>query len=63
MTDDEVKDAMRFAFRHLNMVIEPGGAVPLAAILAGKIPTQDKTTVAVLSGTKRPTGEDSRIPD
>lgn len=50
VTDDEVRDAMRFAFRHLKLVVEPGGVVALAAVLNGKINTQNKVTVAVLSG-------------
>ena len=41
---------MRFAFRHLKLVVEPGGAVALAAVLAGKIETEGKTTAIVLSG-------------
>jgi threonine dehydratase len=28
---------MRFAFEHLKIVVEPGGAVALAAVLAGKV--------------------------
>ena len=39
VSDDEVRAAMRFAFRHLKLVVEPGGAVALAAVLAGKIDT------------------------
>lgn len=50
VTDEEVREAMRFAFRHLKLVVEPGGAVALAAVLAGKINTAGKTTVVVLSG-------------
>lgn len=50
VSDEEVRAAMRFAFRHLKMVVEPGGAVGLAAVLAGKIPTRGKVTVVVLSG-------------
>ena len=50
VTDDEVRDAIRFAFRHLKLVVEPGGAVALAAVLAGKIETKDKVTAVVLSG-------------
>ena len=41
---------MRFAFRHLKLVIEPGGAVSLAALLAGKIGTEGLTTAIILSG-------------
>ena len=50
VSDDEVREAMRFAFRNLKLVVEPGGAVALAAVLAGRIDTSDKTTVVVLSG-------------
>ena len=50
VSDDEVREAIRFAFRHLKLVVEPGGAVALAAILAGKAEFQDRVTVAVLSG-------------
>ena len=50
VSDAEVCEAMRFAFRHLKLVIEPGGAVSLAALLAGKIDTKDKTTAIILSG-------------
>lgn len=50
VSDEEVKDAIRFAFRHLKLVIEPGGAVSLAAILAGKLALRDCVSVAVLSG-------------
>ena len=50
VSDADVKAAMRFAFLNLKLVVEPGGAVALAAVLAGKLDTQDKTTVVVLSG-------------
>ncbi len=50
VSDGEVKEAMRFAFRQLKLVVEPGGAVALAAVLSGKIDTRDKLTVIVLSG-------------
>ena len=50
VSDAEVAEAMRFAFRHLKIVLEPGGAVALAALLAGKIGTKGLTTAIVLSG-------------
>ena len=48
--EQEVKAAMRFAFENFKLVVEPGGAVALAAVLAGKIETAEKTTAVVLSG-------------
>jgi threonine dehydratase len=50
VTDEEAKAAVRFAFRELKLVVEPGGAVSLAAILARKLPIEGKTVAAVLSG-------------
>jgi threonine dehydratase len=50
VTDQEVRSAIRFAFRNLKMVVEPGGAVALAAVLSGKLETAGKTTAIVLSG-------------
>jgi threonine dehydratase len=50
VTDEEAKAAVRFAFRELKLVVEPGGAVSLAAILAKKLPFEGKTIAAVLSG-------------
>lgn len=49
-TDDEVARAVAFAFRELKLVVEPGGAVALAALLAGHIDARDKTVAIVLSG-------------
>ena len=50
VSEREVRDAMRFAFRNLKMVVEPGGAVSLAAVLGGKLDTAGKTTAIVISG-------------
>lgn len=50
VTDDEVRHAMRMAFEHLKLVVEPGGAVGLAAVLAQKFELAGKTVVVVLSG-------------
>jgi threonine dehydratase len=50
VTDAEVADAVRYAFSMLKLVIEPGGAVGLAALLAGRIPTQGRTIAVVCSG-------------
>lgn len=50
VSDREVGEAMRFAFRHLKLVVEPGGAVGLAAVLAGRLETRGRVTALVLSG-------------
>jgi threonine dehydratase len=48
--DEEVFAAMRFAFLRLKLVVEPSGAVALAALLAGKIDARRKVVGVVLSG-------------
>ncbi|HYZ33351.1 MAG TPA: threonine/serine dehydratase [Crenalkalicoccus sp.] len=50
VTRDEVQAAMRFGFEHLKLVVEPGGAVALAALLAGRIAARGRTVGVVLSG-------------
>jgi threonine dehydratase len=46
----EVTRAVRFAFANLKIVAEPGGAVALAALLAGKIPARGKTIGLMVTG-------------
>ena len=50
VSDNEVLRAMALAWQHLKIVVEPGGAVSLAAVLSGKIETAGKTTAVVISG-------------
>ena len=50
VTDPEVRDAMRLAFRDLKLVVEPGGAAALAAVLAGRLETRGRVTAVTLSG-------------
>ncbi|HEY8574056.1 threonine/serine dehydratase [Phenylobacterium sp.] len=51
VTDAEVAEAMRYAFATLKLVVEPGGSVGLAALLAGKVNTFGGSSVGlVLSG-------------
>jgi threonine dehydratase len=50
VSDAEVARAMAFAFRTLKLVVEPGGAVALAAVLAGKIDCRGRSVAVVCSG-------------
>ncbi len=50
VSDDEVRAAQRFAFARLNLVLEPGGAAALAAVLAGKVAVDEHTVVMLTGG-------------
>jgi len=50
VTDVEAAAAVGFAFRTLKLVVEPGGAVALAAVLTGRVDLHGRTAVVVLSG-------------
>jgi threonine dehydratase len=49
VTDEEVAQAVRFAWERHGLVVEPGGAVGLAAMLVGKVGPEEEPVV-VLSG-------------
>jgi threonine dehydratase len=49
VSEGQVRDAVRWAWREHGLKVEPGGAVALAAVLAGIVPG-DEGTVIVLSG-------------
>ena len=50
VSEDEIRAAVRYAFNELNLKVEPGGVVTLAAVLAGKIEVRAKVTAITLSG-------------
>ena len=50
VSDDEILDAMRFAFDRLRLVVEPSGASGLAAVLTGKVKAKSGRIGVVLSG-------------
>ena len=54
VTDDEVREAQRFAFSRLRLVVEPGGAAALAAALGGKVPLDEHTVVMLTGGNTDP---------
>jgi threonine dehydratase len=49
-SDAQALDAMSFAYRHLKLVLEPGGAVAIAALLAGQLPLDGRTALVIASG-------------
>jgi threonine dehydratase len=50
VSDDQIRDALRFALERLKLVIEPSGAVPLAALLAGRLPARLNRIGVIISG-------------
>jgi threonine dehydratase len=48
--DTEVRSAIAFAARTLKLVVEPGGAVALASVLAGRLDASGRSIAVVLSG-------------
>lgn len=54
VTEAEVEEAMRFAFRALRIVAEPGGAVALAALISGKVDAPEGAVVVVSGGNVDP---------
>jgi threo-3-hydroxy-L-aspartate ammonia-lyase len=50
VTDDEIRDAMRFAFERLKIIVEPSGATGLAALLAGRVERLPPRVGVIISG-------------
>jgi threonine dehydratase len=51
VSDDELRDAMRFAFERMKLVVEPSGAAALAAVLNKKLPKHyDRIGVIITGG-------------
>jgi threonine dehydratase len=50
VTTNEVAAAIRLVFEKLHLVVEPGGAVALAAVLAGKVQIKGVTAVTLSGG-------------
>ncbi len=50
VSDEAVLRAMKFAFHHLKLVLEPSGAASLAALLSGEIDVAGKTVAVIASG-------------
>ena len=54
VTEGETRAAQRWAARYLRLVVEPGGAVAIAALLSGKVAPQENTLVIVSGGNVDP---------
>ena len=50
VTDEEIVDAMVFLFDRVKVVVEPSGAVGVAALLSGKLDARDREVGVVISG-------------
>lgn len=50
VSDEAVRRAMKFAFRHLKLVLEPSGAAALAALLEGELGLEGQTIAVIASG-------------
>lgn len=60
VTPAEVRASQRLAFERLHLVLEPGGAAALAAVLAGKASTDGRTAI-VLSGGNTDAGAFAKV--
>lgn len=54
VSEAEVRAAQRYAFSKLRLVVEPGGAAGLAALLAGKVAADGRTAVLLSGGNVDP---------
>ena len=50
VSDGEIRAAVKFLLLQLKILVEPSGAVPAAALLAGKLPPEIQSIGVVLSG-------------
>jgi threonine dehydratase len=50
VSEEAVKDAQRFAFETLRLVVEPGGAVALAAVMTGQVLDAERTLITISGG-------------
>jgi threonine dehydratase len=50
VSDSDVRHAVAYAWREMKLVVEPGGAIALAALLSGAFEAKGRTVAVVLSG-------------
>ncbi len=56
VSDEEIREALRFILARTKLLVEPAGAAAVAALLSGRIPTEHGPVVAILSGGNIDTG-------
>ena len=50
VSDDAVREAMKVAFEYFKIILEPGGAIALAAVISKQIDLRNKAVVVIGSG-------------
>ncbi|QEE15796.1 threonine/serine dehydratase [Promethearchaeum syntrophicum] len=50
VSEQEIIEAMEFVWTRMKIIIEPSSAVPIAAILSGKVPIENKKVGIIISG-------------
>lgn len=50
VTDEELREAMRFILARMKLLVEPSGAASIAAVLFGKLPPGIASAGAIISG-------------
>ena len=50
VNEEEIKEAMRFAYKELNLVVEPGGIVGLAVAMKHRFSIENANILILLSG-------------
>lgn len=62
VTEEAIVDAMSFCFTRLKIVVEPSGAVPLAAVLSGIVAATGRTAVVLSGGNIAPADFSALVP-
>ena len=50
VSEEEIIEAMQFVWERMKIIIEPSSAVPIAAILSGNVPIENKKVGIIISG-------------
>ena len=50
MTEEAIVEAVRFLFHDVKLVVEPSGALGVAALLSGKVPAKGRIGIIISGG-------------